>query len=307
MALQELGYPFGFMRRKIVGDDVNRATGRLVGHNLRQKSDKLSTGMPDRGLAHNLTGARLQGGIERKGAMAMVFKPMSLGSPWRERQYWVQAIKCLNGGLFIHTEDRGVGWRFEVEADDVARLGLKVRVVARHVAAQTMRLQPGAGPDPGHPVVAQPKFSSQLARAPVRRAIARTAPRVIKNPSLHLRRILRGRPALMPRIETTDALLQKSPLPAHDIILAALQRLHNLAVGVACRQLENELRPLCIIASPTARSGTPFEFQPLRRSHRNSACLHPLLYHVILTLSMIQCTSRGAGAGPSVIEKQTGR
>src|SRR5438552_7991130 len=279
------------MGREIVGDDMNRATGRLVGHNLREKSNKLSTGMAGRGLAQNLTGARLQGSIERKGAVAMVFKPMSLGSPWRERQHRVQAIQRLNGCLFIHTEDRSVGRRFKIEADDVTRLGLKVRVVAGHVAAQTMRLQPGACPDPRDPVVAQPKFSSQFARTPVGRAIARSAPGVLKNPSLYFRRILGRRPTFMPRIETTDALLQKAPLPAHNIVLAALQRLHNLAVGVACRQLENELRSLNIIAAPTPRSHPTFEFQALRRSHCNSVCSHSLVYHTLLTLSMIQCTS----------------
>ena len=36
-------------------------------------------------LARNLTGARLPGGIERKGAVAMVFKAVSLGPPPGER------------------------------------------------------------------------------------------------------------------------------------------------------------------------------------------------------------------------------
>jgi hypothetical protein len=44
------------MRREVVGDDMNRAASRLVGHNLHKKSDKLATGMPGRGLAQNLTG-----------------------------------------------------------------------------------------------------------------------------------------------------------------------------------------------------------------------------------------------------------
>jgi hypothetical protein len=132
--------------------------------------------------------------------------------------------------VFSSTQkDSGVGWRFEIEADNVARLGLKVWVVARHVAAQTMRLQTGALPRPRHPAVAQAKFFSQLARAPVGRAIARAAPRVLQNPSLYPDPILGGPPASMPRIETTDALGEKATLPAHDIVLAALQRRHDLA------------------------------------------------------------------------------
>jgi hypothetical protein len=38
MALQERRHSFGFMGRRVVGDDVNRAPGRLVGDNLSQKA-----------------------------------------------------------------------------------------------------------------------------------------------------------------------------------------------------------------------------------------------------------------------------
>lgn len=77
----------------------------------------------------------------------------------------------------------------------------------------------------------------------------------------------------MSGIETADTFGEKATLPADNIILVALQGLHKLT-GMACREFEDELGPLDIIASRAARRGPPFEFQSLRRRRRNSASLH---------------------------------
>ena len=45
--------------------------------------------------------------------MAIVLEAMPFGSPWRERQNRVQAIKCLDGTLFVDAEYSRMHRRFE--------------------------------------------------------------------------------------------------------------------------------------------------------------------------------------------------
>ena len=136
-------------------------------------------------------------------------------------------------------------------------LASKSGIVARHVAAQTMRLQSDTSPNPGHPVVTHPSFFPSLrvsSGSSHRSERAGCEPECEPLPRPHRAR----RAALMPGIETTDALGEKATLPAHDIVLAALQGLHNLTVGMACCQFQNELCPLGIIAASTASHGLIF-------------------------------------------------
>jgi hypothetical protein len=56
------------------------------------------------GLAEHLTGIRVEGGVQQQRAMAKVFKAMPLGSPWRQRQHGIFAIKRLDGRLCIQAE-----------------------------------------------------------------------------------------------------------------------------------------------------------------------------------------------------------
>ena len=51
--------------------------------------------------------------------MTKILKTMSLGSAGGERQNRVQPVKSLDRALFIDTEDRRVGWRINVQANNV--------------------------------------------------------------------------------------------------------------------------------------------------------------------------------------------
>src|ERR1700687_593594 len=64
------------------------------------------------------------------------------------------------------------GW-FEKKANDVGRLLFKLRISAGHVAAQSMRLDPGPSPHASHPAVRNAQMSSQLSGAPMSRTIGR--------------------------------------------------------------------------------------------------------------------------------------
>ena len=82
--------------------------------------------------------------------MAKVFETVTFGPARRERQDGIETIKGLNGALFIHTENSRMGRRLQVETNDCGRLLLELRVIADHVVATPVRLQPRLSPHPGH-------------------------------------------------------------------------------------------------------------------------------------------------------------
>ena len=121
----------GLMSRKVVHDDVHFLVGRLGGHHVGQKGHKLRAGVTGGGLGNHLTGAHIQGGVERESAVTVVFEAVALGTARRKWQDGVEAVQCLNGALFIDRENRRVHWRVEIETNDIGRLGLEVAIVAR--------------------------------------------------------------------------------------------------------------------------------------------------------------------------------
>ena len=73
--------------------------------------------------------------------MAVILKTVALGASRRERQDRVETIQRLNGCLFIDAEYRGMVRRTKVETNNFGSLGLKLRIVAGHIAFQPVRFQ----------------------------------------------------------------------------------------------------------------------------------------------------------------------
>jgi hypothetical protein len=113
--------------------------------------------------------------------------------------------------------------RVQIQPDDVGRVGLKVRIVRRHVALDPMRFESVLAPDSSHHHVADGQVSAEFACAPVRRPIARRTARRLQDPRFEFRREHRGHLAQMPAIEpaircSTNRLFQ----------LATKPRLHSI-------------------------------------------------------------------------------
>ena len=74
-------------------------------------------------------GLSVQRGIQRKRPVAIILEPVPLGTAGRERQYRVQSVQSLNGGLFIHTQHSGMLRRIQVQTDNIGCLALKIRII----------------------------------------------------------------------------------------------------------------------------------------------------------------------------------
>ena len=172
--------------------------------------------------------------------MPIVFKPVALQPPGRQRQHWIQPVQGLDGGLFVHAKHRRMLRRFDVQSDNIGRLSLKVGVVGGHVAFDPMRLKPGALPHPRHHHVANAQVAGQLAAAPVAGAIGRRSAGPFQNFSLQRRGSFLHRASAIVRIPARQPLGFETTLPATDVVGVAAQRLANRRVGFALRQQQDQ-------------------------------------------------------------------
>src|SRR5712664_1760452 len=106
--------------------------------------------------------------------MTKILKPMPLGSPGGERQNRVKSVEGLDSALFIDTEDRCVGRRLNIQANNVGSLLFKRRVVAGHVTTRAMRLNTEMAPDTADTGLANTQFFGQSIAAPVGRTVGGT-------------------------------------------------------------------------------------------------------------------------------------
>src|SRR5258708_40327504 len=96
------------MRAQVVGDDVDFFFFRLAGNDLIKELDQLAAGMPGAGFAEHFPGAGVERSIQPKGAMTIVLKAMTLGSPPGKRQHRLNPAKGLEALLFDEPEGRAV-------------------------------------------------------------------------------------------------------------------------------------------------------------------------------------------------------
>jgi hypothetical protein len=90
--------------------------------------------------------------------VTVILESMPFGTPRRQRKHGIQTIQSLNGALLVHTEHRCVlGW-FHVQRDNIRRLLLEMRIVAGHVAIQTVWLEPCPPPDSLYGRLAQSEY-----------------------------------------------------------------------------------------------------------------------------------------------------
>jgi len=69
----------------------------------------------------------------------------------------------LEWRLPIHAEHRGILW-IQIQPDDVDRFALELRVIAGHIALQSMRLQPRLAPDALHRAFTDSELAASLRR-----------------------------------------------------------------------------------------------------------------------------------------------
>ena len=277
MLRKELLDALGFVSREVVGNDVDLAATGLAGDQLREKRDKLLGGMPRGRLSQNLSRFRVERRVQGERAVPVVLESVPLEATWRERQNRIETVQSLNGGLLIHAEHRSVLRRIQIQADDVGRLRLEVRIIRRHVSLHPVRLDPGPRPRPGHKHVVDPHRRGQASRAPVRRPIRRLLPGLLEDLRLKLRRQDAGFRADMPRIQAGQPLRLEPLLPPADITRVTAQGCLNRRVALTACQKKNQSSPPGVFGSQPSRAASALKFFALHLSQRKHVSNHASL------------------------------
>src|SRR6266446_4411100 len=209
------------MRAQVVGDDVDFFLFGLAGNDLIKEFDELNAGMPGAGFAKHFPGAGVERSVQRKGAMAIILKAMTLGSSRGKRQHRSKSIKCLDGALFIHTEDRSVHRRFEIQSDNVGCFFFEFRIVACHITPQPMRLNSELAPDPINGRMTNAQMFGQSIATPMGGSVHRPLARRFQDFGFHLRCAHPTLTASVARIQTAQPASLKTSLPDTDIAIGA--------------------------------------------------------------------------------------
>jgi len=269
---QKLLNGFSFMSRKVVGDDMNMGFGGLSSDHLGEELHELGAGVTVSCLSQDLAGGRIQGRIERKSAVAKVFESVTFGPARRERQDGIETIKGLNGALFIDTENSRMGRRLQVETDDCGRLLLKLRVIADHVVATPVRLQPCLSPHPGHTHMVNAERGPQLAAAPMGGTIGGLAVQSpIDDPSFEFLDAFTGGTSTVPTPESGQTLFFKAVPPhSHRIDTATLLPADSPKTQRTRSQPQDNPRTASVLSAPTAATTHGLKLTAFRGTQNDS-------------------------------------
>jgi hypothetical protein len=116
---QEALHELGFVGGEVVHDKMDFLAGGLCGDDFLEKADELLAGVAAGSASDELAAAGLQGGIKGEGAVTEILKPMTLGPSRRERQHGIEPVEGLDGALFVHAEDGGMGRRGQIQSNDL--------------------------------------------------------------------------------------------------------------------------------------------------------------------------------------------
>src|ERR1700677_516732 len=258
------------MSGKIVQNDVDLLAWFAMQHDLLQEQHKLIAGMARGRLAEHFAGLHIESSVERQGAVPIVLESMALGAPRRHGQDRIQTVQRLQRSLLIHAKDRGVLRWIEIEANDVGRLALEIRIVARHVTLQSVRLQIRPLPDSLHAVFTDTQTLRQFAARPMGRSVLR----LTSGRTYYLRRQCRSNhkrlfPGMANLRQSRDAPLQESILPSEDGRRSCIQPLLNRSIRQSLSQHQNQTRPENISRRQTPRPRHLFQFVMLFSSYRD--------------------------------------
>jgi hypothetical protein len=111
----------------VVDDGVDRLSGRHLRLNGIEETDELLVPVSPHVAADDGAVEDIEGGEQRGRAVPFVIVGHRSGAAQFHRQTGLGAVERLDLALLIDREDDGMGWRIDIEADDVAQLVDKLR------------------------------------------------------------------------------------------------------------------------------------------------------------------------------------
>ena len=131
----------------VIKDDVDGFVRWNLGVDHVQKADEFLVPValhiaPDNGPVEDI-----QGGKEGCGSIAFVVVGHGAQTSFFHRQARLGTVKRLDLAFLIDRQDDGVGWRIDIEANDIAQFGDKIRIAGELELPIAVRLQAMRSPD----------------------------------------------------------------------------------------------------------------------------------------------------------------
>jgi hypothetical protein len=139
-------------RMRVGGQVVDhhvQLAARIGTGDLAQEGQELLMAVPLGAGLGDLAGGHLQRGEQRGGAVPDVVRAGGLRMPGPHRQRRGGPLQGLDLGLLVDAKHHRLRRRMQIQPDDVADLGLQLRVGGERERLRPPRLDPEAVPDPG--------------------------------------------------------------------------------------------------------------------------------------------------------------
>ena len=262
---------FGLMGGEIVGDDMDLFTLRLRTHQVGEEGHELGAGMTIGGFADDGSSGGIQCRIQRDGPVTVVLESVPFGSSGRKRQDRIKPVERLDGGLFIDTEDRGMGRGLQIQTNDFGRFALKIRIGAELIATQSVRLQTGLGPHPCDSHVRATQFPGQSTCAPVSRSICWFAVQgPVNDTRFKFFGARFGLPSFVPAVKPPESLISKALFPEPHRVHTATDFSSYFSQAATTHSLKNDPGSSRVLAPSRPAAHGAVEFATFWRANNQS-------------------------------------
>ena len=245
---------------------------RYLGVDRLKELKELLTPMPPMTLADDFAGGDVEGGKQRRGAVATVIVCAALGRAERHGQDRRTAVQRLNLTFLVDTQHERPIRRREIEPHDVPHLVDEEGIARQFEGLGAMRLQPEGSPNAADRGMTQLELLGQRARTPMRR-VPWCLLQCLGNHLLHLRI---GKSARSPRTRLVDepvqTLLDKAATPAPDRLPRDPQRARDLRIRAARGAAQHDLRTLGQALRRRPSSRPLLQSRSLARTHGHANC-----------------------------------
>ena len=150
MACEPAAYLWVLVGSIVVEDDMERLVGRHLALDGVEKADEFLMPVVLHAAPDDPAFKDIESGEQGCRTVALVIVGHGGAAPLFHRQTRLGAVESLDLAFLVDAEHHGVGWRIDIEADDLLELLGEFGIVGELKRAHPMRLQPVPRPDAAH-------------------------------------------------------------------------------------------------------------------------------------------------------------
>jgi hypothetical protein len=135
-----------------------------------KKPQKIGAGMGCCAFAHDRTGSNVQRGIQADQAIPFVIVCLASRQPGPHGQYRLSPTERLNLSLLVDTENDCIGWRIQIQANNIVDFLFRLRISAELKRFNPVRFESMSLPDAMNRAVRQSHLRRQISRTPMAHA-----------------------------------------------------------------------------------------------------------------------------------------